>query len=59
MLITVTALYLLTRLVEIGDATIFDLGNLISGHTIKHLLTAVAVYWIILMLKRRKSHLAA
>ncbi len=56
MLITVTALYLLTRLVEIGDAAIYCLGHLVSGHTLKHLLTAVAVWWIIRMLQLRKTH---
>ncbi len=56
MLITVTALYMLTRLVEICDAAIYHLGHLVSGHTLKHLLTAVAVWWIIRMLQLRKIH---
>lgn len=54
MLVTVTAFYLLTRLVEIGDGFIFGLGHFVSGHTLKHLLTAVAVWWIIRMLQLRK-----
>ena len=56
MLVTVTALYLLTRLVEVGDSVIYGVGNLISGHTLKHLLTAVAVWWIIRMLQLRRPH---
>jgi len=56
MLVTVTALYLLTRLVEVGDGFIFGLGHFVSGHTLKHLLTAVAAWWIIRMLQLRKPH---
>lgn len=54
MFVTVTALYLLTRLVEIGDNALYELGHVVSGHTLKHLFTAMAVYWIIRMLQRRR-----
>ena len=35
------------------DAQIFALGNLVSGHTLKHLASALGTYWILRMLKTR------
>jgi hypothetical protein len=36
------------------DGALLSLGDLISGHTLKHLLAAVSVYWILRMLIRRR-----
>lgn len=47
------ALYGLAKLAEIGDRQIYDLGHVISGHTAKHLLAALAIYWILRMLTKR------
>lgn len=51
----VIALYTLAKLAEFLDQAIYDLGQLISGHTLKHLIAALAVYWILRMLQRRCS----
>jgi predicted membrane channel-forming protein YqfA (hemolysin III family) len=35
--------YALAKLAEVGDGAIYDVGGLVSGHTLKHLLAAGAV----------------
>ncbi|MGH8684350.1 MAG: alkaline phytoceramidase [Nitrosospira sp.] len=50
----VMALYGLAKLAEIRDREIYDLGQVISGHTAKHLLAALAIYWILRMLIKRR-----
>jgi hypothetical protein len=45
--------YALAKTVEFLDSQVFDLGRMVSGHTLKHVLAAVAVYWILHMLKHR------
>ena len=50
----VAGFYVLAKLFEILDKSIFDLTrHLISGHTLKHLAAATAAYWILRMLARR------
>jgi hypothetical protein len=49
----IVAWYALAKAAEIADQQIYDLGNLVSGHTVKHLLAAGAAYWILRMLRRR------
>jgi hypothetical protein len=47
-------LYVLAKLAESADRKIFELtGEVISGHTIKHLLAAGAIVCVLLMLRRR------
>jgi hypothetical protein len=41
------AVYVVGKLAEVGDRVIFAVGGLISGHTIKHLLAAVAAALIV------------
>lgn len=48
------ALYGCAKLAEAGDREIYDLGQVVSGHTIKHLLAALAIYWILRMLTKRR-----
>ncbi len=50
----VFAWYSAAKLAEIIDYEMYGLGHLISGHTAKHVLAAVGVYWILRMLKMRK-----
>jgi hypothetical protein len=38
-----------------GDAPIFSVGHVVSGHTLKHLAAAAGVYWILRMLQRRRG----
>lgn len=48
-------LYAAAKATEVLDATIYTLGGIVSGHTLKHLLAALAVYWLYRMLRLRKS----
>lgn len=47
------AVYFLAVLSEWLDEEIYQLGGLVSGHTLKHLLVALSVVVLIIMLKRR------
>ena len=49
----VIGLYGIAKIAESLDREIYALGGVISGHTLKHLLGALAVYWILRMLQRR------
>jgi hypothetical protein len=51
---TVMALYGVAKLAEMRDREIYAFGQWISGHTIKHLLAALAIYWILRMLRSRQ-----
>ena len=53
-ILAVIGLYLLALLFDLGDRPIFALtGGLVSGHTIKHLIAALAVVAVMLHLRRR------
>jgi hypothetical protein len=53
-LIWVTGFYVAAKVFEALDAQVFALtGNFVSGHTLKHLVAALAVYWILRMLEQR------
>jgi hypothetical protein len=47
------AIYAIAKLAEVLDAQIYALGHLVSGHTLKHLLAALAVWWLLRMLQLR------
>ena len=48
-------LYIIAKLFEALDREVYDItGNLISGHTLKHLFAAGAIYSLYLMLRRRE-----
>jgi len=52
----VIGLYVAAKVLENFDAGVFDLlGNVISGHSLKHLLSAVATYMILRMLVQSKT----
>lgn len=54
-ILTVIGLYLLALLADRGDYPVFTLTNgIISGHTIKHLIAALAVFWVLLHLRCRR-----
>lgn len=54
-ILAVIILYGLALLCDFGDRPIFSLtGGFVSGHTIKHLIAALAAYWVIRRLQRRK-----
>lgn len=49
------ALYALAKVAEHFDRQIFDvLGGVVSGHSLKHLLAAAAMYWLLRMLMKRR-----
>ena len=48
-------IYAAAKVAEGLDAQIYALGRLISGHTLKHILAAVAVWWLARMLRLRAS----
>lgn len=52
----VIGLYLLALLCDLGDRTIFALtGGLVSGHTAKHVVAALAVYWVARHIRWRQT----
>ena len=50
----VLALYAAAKAAEALDAQIYALGRIVSGHTLKHLVTALAVCWLLRMLQLRR-----
>jgi hypothetical protein len=46
-------LYGVAKIFEAADKPIFALGEIVSGHTVKHLFAALSAYWILRMLRRR------
>ncbi len=56
MLLAALGCYALAKISEVGDENIFRWSQgIISGHTIKHLLSALGCLFILLMLQKRKS----
>ena len=53
-LIAVVGFYLLAKLAEHFDQEIHQLLGIISGHSLKHLLAAIATYYVLRMLLLRK-----
>ena len=49
------AIYAVAKVTEVLDAQIYALGQLVSGHTLKHLLAALAVWWLLRMLQLRRQ----
>jgi len=50
----VAGFYVLAKVLEILDRPIFELGGVVSGHTLKHLAASGAGYWILRMLLKRR-----
>jgi xanthine/uracil permease len=40
-----------------GDARLYALGHVVSGHTLKHLAAAAGAYWVLRMLRKRRPRL--
>lgn len=47
----VLGLYVLSKGCELLDASILDLGHIVSGHTLKHIAAAVALYCVLRTLR--------
>lgn len=55
-ILVVIGLYLLALLFDLSDRPVLDLtGGLISGHTLKHVIAALAVYRVARYLRRRRA----
>ncbi len=52
-LIVSLLIYALAKVFEAADRPIFNLGGIVSGHTLKHITAAVSACWILRMLKLR------
>lgn len=52
-LLGAVAIYALAKVAEVLDAQIYALGEIVSGHTLKHLIAALAVWWLVRMLTVR------
>lgn len=48
------ALYLLAKVAELFDADVYALGQILSGHTLKHLLAAAGIATLVHMVTRRR-----
>lgn len=46
-LVGVIVIYGAAKLFELLDDSIFSIGNLLSGHTLKHLTAALAAFWLL------------
>lgn len=53
-LVVALAIYSFAKIFETADSSIFAVGNVVSGHTLKHLAAAISVYWIFRMLQLRE-----
>ena len=49
----IITLYVLAMVCDFMDQPIMSVTGMISGHTIKHIVVALAMYWVMLRLKRR------
>lgn len=50
----VAGFYVLAKLLETFDRAVFSWGYIVSGHTLKHLAAALAVFWILRMVQKRQ-----
>jgi hypothetical protein len=51
--------YLLAKVFEAADAAVYDAGRIVSGHTMKHVVAAGALWFIVSMLRRRRSRVVS
>ena len=52
-LLGVFIFYGLAKIFELFDAQIYSLGHIVSGHSLKHLASAAAAFWVIRMIRLR------
>jgi hypothetical protein len=53
-LLIAAATYALAKVPELLDGWFFSVTRSVSGHTLKHLLAALAGYWVLSMLEKRR-----
>lgn len=54
-LVRLAIYYSLAKFFEAKDAVVYEVTGQLSGHTIKHLLAAFSLYWVIRMMRKRKA----
>jgi hypothetical protein len=54
-LLVVAGLYVLAKICELADRQIFSIGHIVSGHTLKHVVSGLAGFWILRMLRKRQA----
>ncbi len=50
----VIGLYAVARVMEVFDAAIYETGEFLSGHTLKHVFAALAAAWVLRMIRLRE-----
>lgn len=50
----VVGLYAVAKLLELADAVVFSATTVVSGHTLKHLVAALATWHVLVMLRARR-----
>lgn len=58
-LVVAIGFYVAAKVAESYDAAIFQAGGVVSGHTVKHVLAATGLWWILRMLRHRAPVAAA
>lgn len=53
-ILAVIGIYLLALLCDFMDHQIAALTGVVSGHTVKHAIAALAMYWVVVRLRRRR-----
>ncbi len=53
-ILAIIGLYLLALLCDFTDHRIAALTGAVSGHTLKHIIAALAMYWVVVYLRRRR-----
>lgn len=53
-ILAVIGIYLLALLCDFMDHQIAALTGVVSGHTVKHVIAALAIYWVVVRLRRRR-----
>ncbi|WP_435627212.1 alkaline phytoceramidase [Candidatus Ferrigenium straubiae] len=53
-ILAVIALYLVALLFDLADRQVAALSGVVSGHTAKHIVAALAMYWVVVRLRRRR-----
>jgi hypothetical protein len=46
--------YLLAKIFEFADGLIYAAGHVVSGHTVKHLMATVGLWFLVVLLRRRQ-----
>ena len=60
-MVVALAWYLLAKVLETGpvDHALYNMGGVVSGHTLKHLSAALGAFWLYRMVRDRRSVLAS